>query len=65
MSDRLARRLAASALAVALVALALGIFAVVRADQELRAIRQALERALAHQYAPSLGPPPALDEDAL
>lgn len=60
-ADPVARRLAAAALAAALVALVLAGWASWRIEGELRALRQAVERAV-DGPAPSLGPPLQLDE---
>lgn len=64
MSDPVARRLAAAALAVALVSLVLAGWASWRSERELHDLRRAVERAVdAQAGAPSLGPPLQLDEE--
>jgi len=60
--DPVARRLAAAALAVALVALVLAGWAAWRSEGELRDLRRAVERAV-DPGSPSLGPPLQLDEE--
>jgi len=60
-TDPIARRLAAAALAVALVALVLAGWASWRIEGELHDLRRAVERAV-DSRSPSLGPPLQLDE---
>lgn len=62
-ADPLARRLAAIALALSLVALVLAGWSAWQADSELRDLRIAIERAVRAQHAPTLGPPPTLDTE--
>jgi hypothetical protein len=64
VNDPLARRLAAAALAVALLALTTAAWAAWSAEAELRALRQSIERAVPPQPSP-LGPPPALDDEEM
>ena len=62
MSDPVARRLAAAALAVALLALVFSTWSAWQADHELRELRVAVQRAVrGQQLSPGLGPRPTLD----
>lgn len=63
MSDLLARRVAASALALALLALALAAWSAWRAESELRDLRRAVERAIEAPARDPLGPPLEFDPD--
>jgi hypothetical protein len=64
VSDPLARRLGAAALAVALLALVLAVRSAWQAEHELRELRVAVERAVRGQQGPpGLGPRPTLDAD--
>jgi hypothetical protein len=60
-ADPLARRLAACALALSLLALVLAGWGALRAEDELHALRRAVERATGTQRGPSRSPPPTLD----
>lgn len=63
MRDPVARRLASTALAIALVALVLAAWNAHRMDSEMRELGYAVERAMTAQRPTSLGPPPTLDTE--
>ncbi|UJR80953.1 hypothetical protein [Sandaracinus amylolyticus] len=61
--DPVARRLAATALAVALVALVLAGWSAYRSEQELGDLRRAIDRAVDAQQRIPMGPPPTFDTE--
>jgi len=66
MSDRITRTMASVALAISLVALVLGGYAVYaqqRAEENLREVGRELQRALSPTVLPMRGPPVGLDLD--
>jgi hypothetical protein len=63
VSDPVARRLAAVALAVSLLALVLSAWGTWRSEEELRGLRRGVERAVEAQRGVQLGPRPAFDTE--